>query len=74
MRNHGFDDIPTSYLKASAWTESAVQRGKQTAKLNELTCLLSCPSPVEAVEKQSVSAHSVSVSNQSCSSRHAHVA
>jgi hypothetical protein len=35
---------------------SAVERGWQTAKLHELTCLLPSPSPVEAVETQRVSA------------------
>ncbi len=50
-----------------AWTESAVERGWQKAKLNELSCLLPSPSPVEVVETQRVPAQSVSVSAESAS-------
>jgi hypothetical protein len=37
------------------------------AKLNELSCLLPSPSPVEVVEMQRVPAQSVSVSAESAS-------
>jgi hypothetical protein len=43
------------------WTEFAVERCWKWAKQNELSCLQVAPSPVEAVETQTVSAQSVCV-------------
>ncbi len=53
-------------------TKSAVESCWKSTKQNELSCILAAPSPVEAVETQRVSAHSVCVSAESAWSHQAH--